>query len=174
MDALDLLGFSASPYRDSESEFDAVFESKEGRFIGEAEGKDNKAINIDKLRQLDMNIHEDLSREEVGEPAKGVLFGNAFRLKPPNERDNFFTPKCISAAKRSGVALIRTPDLFAVAKHLKSRTDKRYATACRKAILAASGTFVRFPDIPEEEVKKAKHTTKEYSLSTEGTPSVES
>lgn len=174
LDALDILGFAASPYRDSESEFDAVFESKEGRFIGEAEGKDNKAINIDKLRQLDMNIHEDLSREEVDEPAKGVLFGNGFRLTPPHERDDFFTQKCMSAAKRSGVALVRTPDLFDAVRYLKPKTDKRFATACRKAIFAASGTVASFPDIPEEKEKKAKHTTRESSLSTEGAPSVES
>jgi hypothetical protein len=47
-----------------------VFESEEGRLIGEAEGKDNKAINVDKLRQLSMNIHEDIQREEVTTPAK--------------------------------------------------------------------------------------------------------
>ncbi|GAH78061.1 unnamed protein product, partial [marine sediment metagenome] len=99
-DALQLLGFGTSRFRDSESEFDVVFESKEGRFIGEAEGKDNKAINIDKLRQLDMNIHEDLSRDEIQEPAKGVLFGNASRLTPIKERKAFFTDKCVSASKR--------------------------------------------------------------------------
>lgn len=160
-EALQLLGFSTSRFRDSESEFDVVFESKEGRFIGEAEGKDNKAVNIDKLRQLDMNIHEDLSRHDVEEPAKGVLFGNAFRLKRPKERDDFFTDKCVSASKRSGIALVATPDLFAVARYLKSKQDKRFATACRKAIFAASGTVVVFPDIPEEEPKKiTKHTTK--------------
>jgi hypothetical protein len=57
-----------------------VFESEEGRLIGEAEGKDNKAINVDKLRQLSMNIHEDIQREEVTTPAKGVLFGNGYRF----------------------------------------------------------------------------------------------
>lgn len=60
IDALVILGFRAEQYHDTESEFDVVFESKEGRLIGEAEGKDNKAVNIDKLRQLEMNIHEDL------------------------------------------------------------------------------------------------------------------
>jgi len=150
-EALTLLGFSTSRFRDSESEFDVVFESREGRFIGEAEGKDNKAINIDKLRQLEMNIHEDLSRDEVEKPAKGVLFGNAFRLKPPEERDNFFTDKCVSASKRSNIALVRTPDLFAVARYLKSKLDKRFATACRKTIFATSGAVVVFPHIPQRE-----------------------
>ena len=36
IEALGLLGFAANPYKDSESEFDVVFESREGRFLGEA------------------------------------------------------------------------------------------------------------------------------------------
>lgn len=82
IDGLIIMGFRAAPFKDSNSEFDVVFESEEGRLIGEAEGKDNKAINVDKLRQLAMNIHEDLQRDEVAKPAKGVLFGNAYRLSP--------------------------------------------------------------------------------------------
>ena len=56
------MGFVASPYKEANSEFDVVFESAEGRLLGEAEGKDSKAISVDKLRQLVMNIHEDLQR----------------------------------------------------------------------------------------------------------------
>lgn len=52
IEALRLLGFTAASFKESDSEFDVVFESGEGRLIGEAEGKDNKAVNIDKLRQL--------------------------------------------------------------------------------------------------------------------------
>ena len=172
--ALQVLGFKTSRFRDSESEFDVVFESKEGRFIGEAEGKNKKAINIDKLRQLDMNVHEDFSRDEVVKPAKGVLFGNAFRLTPPSERDGFFTDKCITAAKRSGIALIRTPDLFTVVKALKTKPDKRYATACRKAIFAAEGSIVSFPSIPDDTKKNNMlHTTRESDLLIDSVPIVE-
>lgn len=63
IEALETLGFKVEPFKEGQSEFDAVFTSPEGRFIGEAEGKDTKAINIDKLRQLEMNIQEDLARE---------------------------------------------------------------------------------------------------------------
>jgi hypothetical protein len=82
IESLRLFGFTAAPFKESDSEFDVVFESAEGRLIGEAEGKDNKAVNIEKLRQLSMNIHEDLQRESVSAPAKPVLFGNGFRLQP--------------------------------------------------------------------------------------------
>ncbi len=156
--ALKIIGFSAHRYKDSESEFDVVFESSDGRFLGEAEGKDNNAISIDKLRQLEMNIHEDLAREEVLEPAKGVLFGNAYRLLPLSERGDFFTEKCTTAAKRSGTALIATPDLFVVAQYLQGNSDDKFSRDCRRAILETGGEIVKFPKPPikfgEEKVVK--------------------
>jgi hypothetical protein len=149
IEALRLLGFSAMPYKDSESEFDVVFASEEGRLIGEAEGKDNKPVNIDKLRQLAMNIHEDLRREEVNSPAKGVLFGNGFRLQSPHGRSDPFTDKCHSAAPSMGIALVFTADLFPIVKYLLARSDAQYSLACRRAILTGVGR-VSFPDLPPE------------------------
>lgn len=150
--SLKLIGFEASRYHAGDSEFDVVFESAEGRLIGEAEGKDNKPVNIDKLRQLEMNIHEDYSRDEVKEIAKGALFGNAYRLSPPEDRSSFFTEKCVTAAKRSNTALVRTTDLFGVSKYLSSTEDEEFAKMCRQAILDAVGVVV-FPDIPESETQ---------------------
>jgi len=149
LEALKLLGFSTSRYRDSDSEFDVVFESKEGRFLGEAEGKDNKPINIDKLRQLEMNIHEDFARDDVDKMAKGVLIGNAYRLLPPEDRGDFFTQKCLTAANRSNAALIKSIDLFMVAKYLSDKEASSFAKKCRQAILHATGIVV-FPNIPDE------------------------
>jgi len=147
LDALKIIGFDVSQFDDGESEFDAVFESKEGRLIGEAEGKDHKAINISKLRQLALNIHEDLERDEVETPAKGVLFGNAFRLTPLIEREEPFTAKCISASPASSTALVFTPDLFKIAKYLSDNSNSRFAIKCRKAMLSSIGR-VEFPIIP--------------------------
>lgn len=151
LDALKIIGFEVSQFDNGESEFDAVFESKEGRLIGEAEGKDNKAINIDKLRQLAMNVHEDLDRDEVYEPAKPVLFGNPYRLQSIDDRPEPFTTKCISAASSSSTALVFTPDLFLIAKYLKDKHDAKYAAKCRKAILTSIGKVV-FPEVPKEVV----------------------
>jgi hypothetical protein len=144
-DALSFIGFHAENYKDDTSEFDVVFSSDEGRLLGEAEGRDNKAINIDKFSQLERNLHEDFARESISEMAKGVLFGNAFRLLPIAERQEFFTDKCLSAAKRVGAALVRTPDLFTVVQTLKDRWSDDYAQECRRAILMAQGTIVIFP-----------------------------
>ncbi len=147
IDALKILGFQATHYQDSESEFDVVFECKEGRLLGEAEGKDTKAVNIDKLRQLAMNIHEDLARDDVDRPAKAVLFGNPYRLNPLGERGDPFTTKCISASKNSSTALVNAPDLFLIAQYLSNKKDTKFATRCRKAILNSIGLVI-FPRIP--------------------------
>lgn len=149
VEALRTLGFSAASYKDTESEFDVVFQCNEGRLLGEAEGKDSKAVNVDKLRQLSMNIHEDLQREEVTLPAKGVLFGNGFRLTPPSERETQFTQKCISAARSSSTALVPTTELFKAMQYLVERADENYAAECRKSILQGAG-LVMLPNPPAE------------------------
>ncbi len=151
--AMELMGFEANSYRDSDSEFDAVLECDEGRCLGEVEGRDNRAISIDKMRQLEVNILEDLDRDEVSKPAKGILFGNAFRLRPPADRPaEHFTPKCFSAAERNGTALIRTCDLFDVAKALADSPNEQFTASCREAILNTEGTEVVFPTASEIEV----------------------
>ncbi len=146
--ALTILGFDANGLADGESEFDVVFSSIEGRCLGEVEGRNNASIAIEKLSQLERNIHEDLDREEIATPAKGVLFGNAYRLLALTERTDFFTAKCVSAAKRTRVALVRTPDLFEPACYLIEHPDSNYARACREAILEAEGDVVIFPAPP--------------------------
>ena len=149
LQAMRLMGFEASNYRDSNSEFDVVLECPEGRFIGEVEGRDNKAIDISKMRQLAMNIQEDFSREEVQEMANGVLFGNAYRLTPaPDRPDTHFTEKCATAARSNGTALVRTCDLFEVARALVDNPNETFAAACRQAIFDAGGQVVRFPAHP--------------------------
>jgi hypothetical protein len=112
-----------------------------------------KAINIEKLRQLEMNINEDFARDEVNQIAKGALIGNAYRLTPPEERDDFFSAKCLTAAARNNTALIRSIDLFKIAKYLSEKNDKTFSTKCRKAILDSSG-IVTFPSVPEKSPQK--------------------
>lgn len=146
--SLRLLGFVASSHRDAESEFDAVFTSPEGRFLGEVEGKDNKAVNIDKMSQLERNLQEDFAKDGVTKFAKGVLFGNAYRLDSPSKRAVGFTDKGLTAATRLGVALVQTADLFEPSRYLSNHTDDEYSASCRQAIFAAHGTVVVFPKPP--------------------------
>jgi hypothetical protein len=94
-------------------------------------------------------LHEDFARDEVTDYAKGLLFANAYRLKPIADRSEFFTDKCISAAKRIGAALIRTPDLFAPARYMKEHPgDSEYARNCQECIFSATGSVVVFPEPP--------------------------
>lgn len=153
-EALTRLGFTATAYRDASSEFDVVFECPEGRLIGEVEGKDTKPINVDKLRQLTMNISEDLQRDDVAAPAKGVLFGNGYRLAAPTERAMAFTEKCIGSAPTYSVALVPTTELFRVVAYLSKQEDESFARACRDALLTTVG-ILSFPDTPDLQASDA-------------------
>ncbi len=148
---LRLLGFKAENFQEADSEFDAVMIDPTGiRLIGEAEGKDEKAVNVDKLDQLDRNLKEDFARQadEKAQFALGVLFGNAYRLTVPEERQDFFTAKCLLAAKRSHINLVRTTGLFAVARYLDDSPNEEFAATCRRAIIEADGEEVEFPTVP--------------------------
>jgi hypothetical protein len=150
--ALKVLGYDAENLKEGDSEFDAVMLDPDGyRLIGEAEGKDDKAINVDKLDQLDRNLKEDFSKqnESSAKFATGVLFGNAYRLTAPDVRDAFFTAKCMLAAKRSHISLVRTTDLFKIAQYLEKFPSQEFAGKCRRAIREADGELVVFPTIPE-------------------------
>lgn len=156
IDALVLLGYQAENYNDGQLEIDQIIISPEGRrFIGESEGKNNSAIGIDKFRQLESNIQEDLQREEVKEPATGILFGNGFRLNEPSIREVQFTEVCLINAKRLGVILIQTSDLFSAVKYFKRTRDEEYALLCRKAIEQSQGKIVVFPETPIKEADDA-------------------
>ncbi|MGN6622321.1 MAG: hypothetical protein ACTHKR_14830, partial [Sphingomonas sp.] len=145
--ALQLLGFSAEGLDTGELEIDHVILSPSGkRLIGESEGKDNSAIDITKFRQLESNIGEDFQRDEVVEPAKGVLFGNGFRLTKPQDRSEQFTQKSLTNAKRLGSALVRTTDLYDVITYLLDHPDdESFKSNCREAIESELGGIVEFP-----------------------------
>ena len=147
--ALQILGYEAENYDDGELELDQVITSPEGfRFIGECEGKDEKQINIGKFRQLTDAMREDFERDEIEEKAYGILFGNPQRLISPDIRTLDFTVKCVSGAKREGIALVKTADLFIVAKYVEESGDVDFAKICRDKIHADLGKVVEFPVLP--------------------------
>jgi len=147
--ALTILGFHAENYDDGKLELDQIITSPEGlRYIGECEGKDSKDIDISKFRQLLDSLNEDFEREEVTEKAMGLLFGNPQRLLHPNERTLDFTQKCISGAKRERIGLIKTADLYEVARYLSENEGEEYKVLCRNAIYEQLGDIVLFPALP--------------------------
>lgn len=145
---LRLLGYTVEMLRIGDLEIDHVIVGPSGvRMIGESEGKDSSAIDISKFRQLESNIGEDFEREEINEPAKGLLFGNGFRLSAPVSRQEQFTQKSLKNANRLGSALVRTADLYSVAVHLLNHPDDdAFRAACRAAIEQTAGGVVSFPD----------------------------
>ena len=146
--ALEILGFQAENYNDGDLEIDQVIISPEKRrYIGECEGKDSKDIDITKLRQLLDSLNADFARDEVQEKAFGILFGNPERLKDPKERKLDFTTKCKTGAKREQIALVKTVDLFIVAKYLTENNDEDFKKACREAIHSCLGEVVKLPGI---------------------------
>lgn len=169
-EALQVLGFTVESFTDGDSEFDIVFHAAEGRCFGEVEGKDNKAINVDKMSQLERNLQEDFARDEIQEFAKGVLFGNGERLGLPANRGEMFTEKCISAAKRARIALVRTLDLFDPARYLRSHSDPDYARECRQAIFRAEGDVVRFPQPPVGQASQVREGAAEAAATGDVAP----
>ncbi len=149
--ALETLGFSVKQVHNNNSEFDVVVESNEGRLIGEVEGKDNKAINITKLRQLSLNIHEDLDQEDVKSPAKGILFGNGYRLKKLEDRKELFTKKCITSAETTSIGLLATSDLYVMAKHFVDYPDNKFAKECRELLINKVGIIIP-PILPPQDI----------------------
>lgn len=145
--SLKLLGYKVENFRKDDLEIDHIIVGPSGlRMIGESEGKDSSAIDITKFRQLESNINEDFARDEVDSPAKGILFGNGYRLAEPAKRENEFTKKCLVNAARLGTALVRTRDLYEVVVHiLDNPKDAAFKEKCRDAIEATSGGVVQFP-----------------------------
>ncbi len=155
--ALEILGYEAENYADGKLELDAVIVSPEGvRFIGECEGKDKKDIDISKFRQLTDSLAEDFEREDVKEKAKGIIFGNPQRLLDIDERTLDFTEKCRNGAMREGVALIKTYDLFFIAKYLLENKDEKLKKLCRDSITNQMGRIVQFPDLPKARITTDK------------------
>lgn len=160
IEALTILGFKAEQFENDSSEFDAVFSAPEGNFLGEAEGRDNRAIETAKIRQLISNTTEYF--EIYSSFPKGVLFGNPERITKVGERKHTFTDKAATLAKLHKIALVLTSDLFFVASYIKENPDSDFLSACRQAILNTEGEIVIFPSLP---LKSKKHRASKSSSS---------
>lgn len=147
--ALTLLGYAADSFQSGDLEIDHVIISPSGkRMIGESEGKNTSAIDVSKFRQLESNIGEDFERDDVTEPAKGILFGNGYRLKKPSDRLVQFTDKCRTNAKRLNSSLVQTSDLYEAVRYIVDHPeDEEFKAKCREAIERDGGHVVTFPGI---------------------------
>jgi hypothetical protein len=86
-----------------------------GEILVEVKGN-TKSISLDNVRQiLDYTVHY---LKDTNKEGKGVLFGNAWRLLPPDQRDTrdkpYFPDDVKRTAAKHGIALLSSKDYFAV------------------------------------------------------------
>jgi len=135
-DAFSLFGFTVTDAEPS----DGLLESGEGVALLEVEGKDDKAINIDKCRQLLDNVVDD--EKKTQQPKKGLLVGNGFRLKDPKGRTEQFTQRAMESAAGNHFCLLTSDTLFQlVCQVLEDPDNGELKTQIRKQLLATNGLF---------------------------------
>jgi hypothetical protein len=136
-DAFSLFGFNV---KDAEPS-DGLLESDEGVALLEIEGKDDKAINIDKYSKLLNYVINDEAQTRAPRK-KGILIGNGFRLSDLKDREQQFTKEVIGAAKNTGFCLLTTQILFdLVCKVLADPDNDDLKEEIRKQILSTDGLF---------------------------------
>ena len=107
------LGGTISPAQYSQEEY--VLEYRGEQYLVECKGN-RKSIALTDLRQLIDYLLK--FEEEEGKPGKGILFGNAWKELPPNERATelavIFPENVVSRASSNGIALVNSVDFFHV------------------------------------------------------------
>lgn len=143
--AFRLFGFNAENRKQDDLEHDVIFESEEGRGIAEIEGKDNDAIHISKLDQLNRAVDEDFDLTDSY--PQGILIGNHYRLTNPKDRKEAFTDKVYIVAEKKSFGLLTTLEIYnAVDYILANPNDENYKKQCRDRILTINGTEIKLTE----------------------------
>ena len=156
IEALRILDYEAKNVYIDNNEIDILAKSPEGDiFCCEAEGKDNKAIDITKFRQLLDHIAIYKEYIKYKSDVNGILFGNIYRKeKLENRPVEYFTEHCLQGAISNNFILIKTTDLFFVIRDIKNCNDNKkveeYKKKCREDILNSKGKIVDFPRIDDK------------------------
>ena len=114
---MDTLGFECSPSGIAEDShtFDVLLKGKDARrAVIRAASADSGPIPVSEIERLAETIE---SRKLKVRP-KGILIGNASRLAPPTERDEWFDPECLDLAKRHDFCLIPSFEMFTAVCHV--------------------------------------------------------
>lgn len=141
IDTFKLFGFEAENRQVDDLEHDVIFNSEEGHGIAEIEGKDNDAIHISKLDQLNRAVDE--SFDLTGEYPQGLLIGNHFRFTKPENRKEPFTEKVLIVAQKKSFGLITTCELFkAVQLIFENPNNEALKKEIRERILSVTGEVI--------------------------------
>lgn len=140
------LGASVAPAKYGQEEYVLQYEGNE--YLVEVKGV-SKSISLTHQRQLyDYMIDYE---EDTGQVCKGILFGNAWRTIPPNERDTNkpeFPDNVVRRAKELNVALVSSTRFFKV--YCQFMNDKSKASLIMKEILNHNGV-IGFESLTETE-----------------------
>ena len=107
----DDIGGKVLPAKYSQEEFILIYAGNE--YLVEVKGS-QKSLSVKHLRQLNDYLLK--YQEDTGKVCKGILFGNAWRLMPPHERNNHNTPvfpkNLIERAEQWNVALVSSINFY--------------------------------------------------------------
>lgn len=133
-EAFRILGFNVLESDD----YDLYIKEGELWIIGEIEGS-RKPIYIEKLNQLNTYV----SQERIkGDECKGILIGNGYIEKEPDERGEQFTDGAIKACKSLNYCRMTTYELFkAVRAVLSEPNNKELRQGLKERILKCEGEF---------------------------------
>jgi len=138
-EAFKLIGFNVLGPDKYEEEYDLYIKEKDLMIIGEIEGTDNSLIDVDKYRQLLDYVEMEL---EKGRKCKGILIGNAYRIKDPVERESQFSAHAIKRCEHQGFCRITTYQLFEIVKKKFSDIDVPDLEKLRKDIIECNTEFI--------------------------------
>ncbi len=107
------LGGTISPAQYSEEEFVLTYKGNE--YLVEVKGN-GKSISLDDVRQLNDYLLK--YEQDKGAPCRGILFGNAWRNTPLDERDTadkqYFPSNVIKRAEQFNIALVSSKEFLKV------------------------------------------------------------
>ena len=132
------LGAEVIPAKYGQEEYVLRYEGKE--YLVEVKGV-SKSISLTHLRQLNDYILK--YEEDTGQACRGILFGNAWRINPPNERNTTDKPEfpdnVVRRAEEYNVALVSSTRFFEV--YCQFMNDKSKAPLIMKEILNHNGVI---------------------------------
>lgn len=153
LEAMKILGFkNPHNYKTDNCEIDVVCDEKDNPgilLIGEAEGTTKGTVNTKKMNQLHMHEATYIQENDVNIDnltIVSVLFGNAFADVPPEQREDYFGPHVYKISRMHKVKLVRTPDLFMAALHIKNTNDQKYAKKCFDLFFDGKEGIINFPE----------------------------
>ena len=137
--ALRLLEFQVPEPEEYSGEWDVELRLPDGRTaIGEVEGAEG-VVSVDKFRQL---LHYLGEEQLAGRSHKGVLVGNGFRSQEPSSRPPQFSDHTVNAARKFGVCLLPTSELFNCAMTvLEHPEDNALRREIRESLLSTVGSW---------------------------------